>query len=323
MTDPLLPKLEAAELRIGMCEDAKLAALLNPALVNILGGFLSSPSPAVKQKTMGILSHLNKRLKADTTIALPLAGLTKLFTTPTTQPLVANFALVYIEMGLPRVSAIDRSTLLPQLLVGVAKRPAGQQDTLLALLLAGLPSLPLPKTKAQLPQPPPDAADATDATAAVTPVTPAPTPASATPLPFLIDSSDRALVLMWLLDLLLYLPPLASAPHVPPPGLSRAAAKRVCGKLDASEVRLRRPQPGTWPRPVITTTLALAPGPCPTPALGRATATWNLAPARYHHNPGPGPWPLPRPCSRPIKKHRGSTPAPSLAAVVDSAHTNR
>ena len=44
-------------------------------------------------------------------------------------------------------------------------------------------------------------------------------------------------MLVWLLDLLLYLPPLASAPHVPPPGLSRSAAKRVCGKLDDAEVR--------------------------------------------------------------------------------------
>jgi len=56
-------------------------------------------------------------------------------------------------------------------------------------------------------------------------------------LPFLVDAADRKIVLEWLLDLLLYLPPLASAPHEPPAGLSRAAAKRVCGKLADHEVR--------------------------------------------------------------------------------------
>ena len=207
----LLQKLDAAELRIGMAEDNKLAKLLDPALCNILN-FLASPSAAVKQKAMAILSHLNKRLKADPSITLPLAGLIKLFTTASTNAMVSNFALVYIDMGLPRVSTAERSSLVPSLLVGVARRPAAQQDQLLPLLLASLPSIPLPKTKAEL----------SGATAA---------------LPFLNDAADRALILAWLLDLLLYLPPLASAPHVPPPGLSRAAAKRVCGKLDASEVR--------------------------------------------------------------------------------------
>ena len=207
----LLQKLDAAELRIGMAEDNKLAKLLDPAMCNILN-FLASPSAAVKQKAMAILSHLNKRLKADPSITLPLAGLIKLFTTASTNAMVSNFALVYIDMGLPRVSTAERSSLVPSLLVGVARRPAAQQDQLLPLLLASLPSIPLPKTKAEL----------SGATAA---------------LPFLNDAADRALILAWLLDLLLYLPPLASAPHVPPPGLSRAAAKRVCGKLDASEVR--------------------------------------------------------------------------------------
>ena len=83
-------------------------------------------------------------------------------------------------------------------------------------------------------------------------------------LPFLVAAADRKIILEWLLDLLLYLPPLASAPltcpnrpnrvhasahhgasppsrspQVPPAGLSRAAAKRVCGKLADHEVRAR------------------------------------------------------------------------------------
>ena len=75
----LLQKLDAAELRIGMAEDNKLAKLLDPAMCTILN-FLASPSAAVKQKAMASLAHLNKRLKADPSITLPLAGLIKLFT---------------------------------------------------------------------------------------------------------------------------------------------------------------------------------------------------------------------------------------------------
>ena len=39
----VMSKLDAAELRIGMADDVKLAEMLDPALVNIMG-FLASPS---------------------------------------------------------------------------------------------------------------------------------------------------------------------------------------------------------------------------------------------------------------------------------------
>jgi hypothetical protein len=283
----VLSKLDAAELRIGMCEDAKLAKLLDPALCNILG-FLSSASPAVRQKVMAILSHLNKRLKADGSIVLPLGGLIKLFTSPSSAPFVANFALVYIDMGFPRVSSADRSSLLPSLLVGIARRPAAQQDSLLALLLAALPTLPLPKTKAELPVAPtpppsttiatPNAPTSTDPNTAAAAAPTAPAAASRPTLPFLTDAADRSLILSWLLDLLLYMPPLASDPHTPPPGLSRAAAKRVCGKLDAAEVCCRSPEAAAEPPTVNTSSLAHRPRPSPSPI--------SLAP-RPHPSPSP------------------------------------
>ena len=123
-----------------MAEDDKLGKLLDPALVNILG-FLGSPVASVKTKTMGILSHLNKRIKANTAIPMPLPGLVRLFTNPSTAPLIANFALIYVEMGLPRISSTERAAILPSLLVGLARRPAAQQDTLLSLLLSALPAV--------------------------------------------------------------------------------------------------------------------------------------------------------------------------------------
>ena len=211
----LLEKLEAAELRIGLCEDTKLAKLLEGALPNILG-FLSSAEPAVRNKVMAILGHINKRVKGDASILLPLGGLAKLFLT-TDHPMVSNFALVYVEMAFSRVPAAERSALLPKLLVGIAGRPVAQQDTLLQLLLLALPTLPLPKLAAELKGP-------------------------EASLPFLEAAADRALALRHLLDVLLYLPPCTrgqaeGAPPPAPPGLSHAAAKRVCGKLGPEEVR--------------------------------------------------------------------------------------
>ena len=83
----VMSKLDAAELRIGMADDVKLAKMLDPALVNIMG-FLASPSAAVKAKAMGILSHINKRLKADEKLPLPLAGLIKVMTNEATPSIV-------------------------------------------------------------------------------------------------------------------------------------------------------------------------------------------------------------------------------------------
>ena len=207
----MLSKLDAAELRIGMTDDAKLSKLLDPALINILG-FLATPSATVRAKVMAILSHLNKRIRADASISLPLDKLAALFSNAATAPFVANFGLVYLEMGLPRASEATRASLVPKMLVDLAARPAAQQDMLLELLMGSLHALPLPRTKAAL-----VGADAT--------------------LPFLTGEADRAAVLRWLCDLLLYLPPLASAPHTPAPGLSRVAAKRVCCKMSDAEVR--------------------------------------------------------------------------------------
>ena len=203
----ILTKLESAELRIGMCDTNKLAQLLDPALPNLLG-FLGSPHAAVRNKLLAICSHLNKRVKGDASIKLPLPALSKLFTT-STAPLAANFALVYIEMGLPRVTSTERAVLVPPLLLGIGKRPAAQQETLLGLLIAALPTLPLPKSVSEM----------------------------GASLPFLVDEKDRQLVLEWARDLLLFLPPLAAAPSSAAAGLSSAAAKRVCGRLADSEVR--------------------------------------------------------------------------------------
>ncbi|XP_024006131.1 proteasome-associated protein ECM29 homolog isoform X1 [Eutrema salsugineum] len=52
---------------------------------------LSSQSPAVRNKVLEILSHVNKRVKHQHEIGLPLLDLWKLYTDPAASPMVRNF----------------------------------------------------------------------------------------------------------------------------------------------------------------------------------------------------------------------------------------
>ncbi len=102
---------------------------------------------------MSILSHINKRVKADGSVRLPLTPLSALFRNIATPPVVQNFALVYLEMGLPRADSERRAALVAGLLVGVGSRPPPQQDTLLGMLLPCLRALPTPQTREAMDEP--------------------------------------------------------------------------------------------------------------------------------------------------------------------------
>ena len=53
-------------------------------------------------------------------------------------PLVRNFALVYLEMAMNRASAGARAAVLPELLQGIAAKPAQHRDMLLRMATAAL-----------------------------------------------------------------------------------------------------------------------------------------------------------------------------------------
>ena len=48
------------------------------------------------------MSHVNKRVKSQQSIKLPLDELVAMFVDPSTVPMVRNFALVYAEMAMER-----------------------------------------------------------------------------------------------------------------------------------------------------------------------------------------------------------------------------
>lgn len=53
-------------------------------------------------QVLEILSHVNKRVKHQLEIGLPLLALWKLYTDPVASPMVRNFAIVYVEMAFER-----------------------------------------------------------------------------------------------------------------------------------------------------------------------------------------------------------------------------
>lgn len=53
---------------------------------------------------MEILSHVNKRVKHQQQIGLPLEELWELYMEANAAPMVRNFCIVYIEMAFDRVS---------------------------------------------------------------------------------------------------------------------------------------------------------------------------------------------------------------------------
>lgn len=102
---------------------------------------LGTAGPQSRAKLLAVLSHINKRVKAAPALRLPLPALVELYTTSTTQPLVLNFAVVYIEMALERATSRERADAAAPLLRGIGCRGAQHQGILLRAAVWGLADL--------------------------------------------------------------------------------------------------------------------------------------------------------------------------------------
>ncbi len=70
-------------------------------------GPLSRPTLKPWQ-VMEVLSHVNKRVKGQTSIKLPLTELVAMATDAASQPMVRSFSLVYAEMAFDRAAPADK-----------------------------------------------------------------------------------------------------------------------------------------------------------------------------------------------------------------------
>ncbi|KAG0252530.1 hypothetical protein DFQ27_008011 [Actinomortierella ambigua] len=172
-----LELLENVELRFALAEtDAQLERTLTTFLCPVLLK-LASDQEVVRNKVIGILTHINKRIRSKPEIKLPLPGLLQQFT-DSPSVLVRNFSLMYIEMGFPRITQEEKSGHLPRLVKGISKRPAAQQVTLLHIILPILANIRNTEDDA-----------------------------TADPFDFTINPADALVTLSRFLDVILYRPP--------------------------------------------------------------------------------------------------------------------
>eukprot|EP00257_Ricinus_communis_P019881 XP_015578984.1 proteasome adapter and scaffold protein ECM29 [Ricinus communis] len=118
--------------RLALCDDSKLEALLSKLLPLTLSS-LSSQSTAVRNKVLEILSHVNKRVKHQSQIGLPLLDLWKLYTDLNATPMVKNFCIVYIEMAFERVHVNEKENMAPMLVANICKVPHQHQEIILRI----------------------------------------------------------------------------------------------------------------------------------------------------------------------------------------------
>ncbi|CAA3007764.1 proteasome-associated ECM29 homolog isoform X1 [Olea europaea subsp. europaea] len=98
--------------RLALCDDPKLQDLLSK-LLPLSIACLSSPSTPLRNKVIEILSHVNKRVKHQQQIGLPLSELWKLYVESSVAPMIRNFCIMYIEMAIERVPKEEKQIMAP------------------------------------------------------------------------------------------------------------------------------------------------------------------------------------------------------------------
>eukprot|EP00268_Persea_americana_P062214 TRINITY_DN795_c0_g1_i5.p1 TRINITY_DN795_c0_g1~~TRINITY_DN795_c0_g1_i5.p1 ORF type:complete len:1799 (+),score=364.65 TRINITY_DN795_c0_g1_i5:189-5585(+) len=119
--------------RLALADDSKLQGLLSKILPYCISS-LSSQSQSLRKKVMEILSHVNKRVKHQLEIGLPLMELWTMYLEAKAAPMVKNFCIVYLEMAFERTPAEEKANLAPELVANISKFPPQHQDILLRIV---------------------------------------------------------------------------------------------------------------------------------------------------------------------------------------------
>ncbi|GMH13042.1 hypothetical protein Nepgr_014883 [Nepenthes gracilis] len=116
--------------RLALCDNSKLESLLSKLLPFAIAS-LSFQSPAVRDKVIEILSHVNKRVKNEPQIGFPLSELWNMYTDVNAAPMVRNFCIIYIEMAFDRSDTMVKENMAPTLLKNISKLPSQHQERIL------------------------------------------------------------------------------------------------------------------------------------------------------------------------------------------------
>ena len=122
-----LQLLERVFLRLGSADtDQQLQAAINKFLSPVLLK-LNSQNEGVRKKVMELLVHINKRIKNNNNIQLPVESLLLQYQDPAATSFVINFTIIYLRMGFPRLSMERQAELVPSVLAGLESKPSCHQ----------------------------------------------------------------------------------------------------------------------------------------------------------------------------------------------------
>jgi len=96
---------------------------------------LNSATEGVRKKVLELLVHVNKRVKDNQNIQLPVEALLLQYQDPSATTFVTNFTIIYIKMGFSRLTLAKQAQLVPSVLACLDGKPAAQQDSLLLMIM--------------------------------------------------------------------------------------------------------------------------------------------------------------------------------------------
>ncbi|KAL4027472.1 hypothetical protein IC575_010638 [Cucumis melo] len=120
--------------RLALCDDSNLQSLLLKVLPATISS-LSSQAISVRNKVLEILSHVNKRVKHQSHIGLPLLELWNIYLEANSTSMVRNFCIVYIEMAFDRLGPKEKVHMAPMVLANISKLPSQHQDIVLRIVI--------------------------------------------------------------------------------------------------------------------------------------------------------------------------------------------
>ncbi len=106
--------------------DEALTAAVNKFLPPILLK-LSSQQEGVRKKVLELLVHVNRRVRDNEAIQLPVDALLAQYSDPEAVAFVLNFTIIYLKMGYPRLPLARQAELLPGVLAAMINRPPSHQ----------------------------------------------------------------------------------------------------------------------------------------------------------------------------------------------------
>ncbi|KAM0057039.1 putative armadillo-like helical, proteasome component Ecm29 [Helianthus debilis subsp. tardiflorus] len=189
--------------RLALCDEPKLENLLSKLLPLTISS-LSRSSSAVRTKVMEILSHVNKRVKHQQHIGLPLEELWQLYMENNAALMVRNFCIVYVEMAFDRVTKEKKENIAPTMIANISELPSQHQDIILRMVLKVIGECHSSQISDEI----------------------------AAKYRLINEPQDKEMFVEFCLHMLLYQPPSASGGS--PPGLSVSQSNRVMGKTPLS-----------------------------------------------------------------------------------------